>query len=290
MLLLGSRIGLVAMVAAVVGCTTIAHEAKKSPLARAQMSSDSTVLEIFFLRVGFGDPEANQSLWAEIDEQHFPPLLRQKLAQNGLRVGLVSGQIPPALAHLMQLDDKPAPTSANEGAGVEGLDSEPRVLRRHLQARAGRRSEVITSSEYEELPVLLCDSGHPGGRTYAKAQGVFAVTAWPEPDGRVRLELIPELHYGEARQRWVGGEGSLRMEAGRERRTFDDLLIPATLGPGHMVVLSSLPSRPGSIGHSFFTLTESGKLEQKLVVIRIAQTQHDDLFAAGEPLPLDRVE
>jgi len=272
------------------GCMTIAHETKKSPLKNTVMPPDSAVLEVFFIRVPFGEPEANQQLWQEIDEQHFPPLLRQELSQNGFRVGLASGQIPVALEHLMQLDSKPAAMGGAEAAIAEDLGSAPRVLRRHLQARAGRRNEVIASSVYDELPVLMCESGSACGRTYPRAQGIIAIVAHPEPDGRVKLELVPELHYGEPRQRWVGTEGALRMEPGRERRVFDDLSLTATLSPGDMVVLSSLPLRSGSVGHSFFTATSAGQLEQKLLVIRVAQTQHDDLFAPGEPLPLDAIE
>lgn len=272
------------------GCTSIAREAKKTPLARAQMSPDSSVLEVFFVRVPFGDPAANDVLWADVDEQHFPPPLRQKLSQNGFRVGLVSGQVPTALAELMQLSEKAPSAAEATSTNLEALASAPPVLCRHIQARAGRRNEIVASGVYDQLPVLVCESGLPCGRDYPKAQGILALSAWPEPDGRVRLELTPELHYGETHQRWVGSEGALRMEAGRPRRVFDDMVLSATILPGHMLVLTSLPSRAGSVGHSFFTCTESGKLQQKLLVIRIAQTQHDDLFAPTEPLPLEQIE
>jgi hypothetical protein len=79
------------------------------------------------------------------------------------------------------------------------------------------------------------------------------------------------------------------MEAGRSRRVFDELAVSATVSPGCMLLLSSLPNRPGSVGHSFFTHVEEGKPEQKLLVIRLVQTQHDGLFDPSEPLPLDRV-
>ena len=60
----------------------------------------------------------------------------------------------------------------------------------------------------------------------------------------------------------------------------------ATLPPGAMLVLGSLSSRPGSLGHHFFTEND-GRLEQKLLVVRLAQTQHDDLFDPAEPLKLE---
>jgi hypothetical protein len=44
-----------------------------------------------------------------------------------------------------------------------------------------------------------------------------------------------------------------------------------------MIVVSCLPERPGSLGHRFLTEVRSGQKEQKLLVIRLSQTQHDDL-------------
>ena len=46
----------------------------KSPLAHAQMSADSCVLDVFFVNVPFGDPRANDELWQEIDEQRIAPI------------------------------------------------------------------------------------------------------------------------------------------------------------------------------------------------------------------------
>ena len=54
-----------------------------------------------------------------------------------------------------------------------------------------------------------------------------------------------------------------------------------------MLVLTALPDRPGSVGNYFFTDDSSGQPEQKLLLIRLAQTQHDGLFSPEEILPLD---
>ena len=97
-------------------------------------------------------------------------------------------------------------------------------------------------------------------------------------------------HHGEPRKRFVGSQGALRMEVGRARRVFDELTLSARLSVGQMIVLGSLDSRPGSLGHHFFTQDSEGPVEQKLMVIRLSQTQHDDLFDAEGLLPLDRLD
>ena len=144
------QIVLLLAVLAIAGCNTPLHKGK-SPLMPAQMSPDSVVLDMFFVRFPFGDPAVNEKLWEEIDEQQFAPELRERLARNGFRVGLVSGQMPVELSKLLELSDKPAPTGEIEGAKVDDLEAQPRVVRRHLQLRAGQRSEIIASGVYPRI-------------------------------------------------------------------------------------------------------------------------------------------
>ena len=218
-------------VLALAGCTAPLR-VTKSPLQPPQMSPDSVVLEMFFIRFPFGDAAANDKLWDQVDEQSFSPALREALTSNGFRVGLVSGQMPVELSKLLELGGKPAPTGEMESAEMSDLENQPRVVRRHLQLRAGQRGEIIASSVYPQLPVLVRQSGQVSGQTYNQAQGIFAVRSLPQPDGQVRLELVPELHYDQPRQRWVGSQGILRLEASRPKREFDDMTITADLSPG----------------------------------------------------------
>ena len=104
--------------------------------------------------------------------------------------------------------------------------------------------------------------------------------ATPQSDGRVRIELTPELHHDHARQQWVGDQAMWRLEASRPKRVFDDLRISAVLSSGSMLLLGSQPDRAGSLGHSFFMegAGQDNRMEQKLLLVRLCQTQHDDLI------------
>jgi hypothetical protein len=275
------HLGLLLAVLAVTGCATPLVEKAKSPLLPARMSLDSVVLEMFFVRFPFGDPTVNDKLWEQIDEQQFAPAVRERLARNGFRAGLITGPMPIELSQLLQLENKPALDQHLEDTKVDDLANEPRVVRRHQQLPPGQRSEIIASGVYPQLPVLMAESGQLCGQTYNQAQGLFAVKWATRPDGRVRLEMVPELHYDQPRQRWVGDQGVWRLEAGRPKRAFADMTLTADLPPGAMLVLSSLPSRRGSLGHYFFT-EEKDRLEQKLLIIRLSQTQRDGLFSPPE--------
>lgn len=277
---------LLAITALVVGCKPFTPAAQ-SPLRPAALSPQSMVLEILFARFPLGDVRANTTLWGDVDEQRLPTDLRLRLQRNGFRVGTIGGHLPAALAQLLELKDGPAPTFDELNTKPVELESDAKVLRRHLQVRPGQRSEVIASEVHPELAVLLADGEQIGGQTYQQAQAMLAIKAFPEPDGRVRLDVVPEMHYGQMRQRWIGQQGMLRLEAGRERRAYDTLSVSTTLAPGHMLVMSSLPNRTGSLGHHFFSENKTGHPEQKLLVVRLVQTQHDaDLPPPAEALPL----
>jgi len=270
-----------------VGCHNFAVPVSKSPLKPVRMSSDSVALDVFFVRFAASDAEAATTLWADVDEMHLPAELRQRLAQNGFRVGLVGGQVPISLSRLLELKDKPAPGCRSLETQLVELDREPRVVRRHMELRAGVRTEVIASDVCEEMPVLRCCQAGVEGETFHSAQAVFALTVTNERDGRVRVRLIPEIHHGESKLRYVSTQGVIRIQSGRAKRAFDDLAMEALLAPGHILVVSTLKERPGTIGHRFFAENIDGRVEYKLLVLRLAQTQHDELFEPADVIPLD---
>ncbi len=280
--MLGRILTILLALPAITGCTKTLIKGK-SPLAAARMSPDSCVLDVFFVRVPLGDHQANEELWQELDEQHFPADLRCRLTRNGFRAGVVDGQIPVALSNLLELSDKPAPANEIKGASLADLITKPHVMRRHMQIRAGQPNEIVASGIYEQLPVLMYESDQISGETYNQAQGIFNLKVFPLPDGRVQVDLTPELHHDQPRQHRVADQGMMRLDFSRPKRVFEDLALSAKLSPGGMLVMTSLPNRSGSLGHQFFTEND-GRMEQKVLVLRLAQTQHDDLFDTSEAL------
>jgi len=262
------------------GCQAISKRGQ-SPLAPAKMSSKSVVFEVLRVRFPVTDESGGEEIWAEVDEQRFPAELRHQLATNGFRVGFVGGQLPMELSKLMQLSDAPLSADQSNVISIEEMKEEPSVQRKHMTMRGGNRGEICASEVYEQLPVLINNSGELGGQIFDQAQGMLAVKAFPETDGRVRLEMVPELHHGKPKQRWVGSQGMMRLDSSRPRRVFERMRLDATLAPGEMLLLGSLPNRPGSLGHHFFT-RDNGSLQRQLIVVRLAQTQHQSMFSARD--------
>lgn len=271
------------------GCSFIDRHAtadSKSPLSQCSPSADSVTLEIFFARGPLGNATINGKLWNEIDEQRLPAEVRRRLLENGFRAGVVGGHVPDDLARLLTLTDKQT-NSGKEPAPVR-LDADPNVNLRVLQARVGKRNEVICSGTYEQLPLLERERDQVRGHTYSQAEGRLALKAFPETPNRVQLELVPEVHYGEQQPRWVGSDGILRLDAGKPRKVFDDLQLRVTLAPGEMLVMTSLPDKPGSLGHYFFTQPTSEQQSQQLLVTRVARGRSEELFS-NEPSELAEV-
>ena len=282
------RILILCALTAILGCSPIRPKSNQSPLKAPQMSPDSVTLDLFFIRYPFGDSVANEELWQQIDEQQIPIETRRRLSANGFRAGVIAGQIPITLSQLLELKGKSAPVGGVQTTALAEVGSDEGPMWSHTQLRPRKRSEIITSEIYPELPVLLSGPDGVTGKTYQKAQGVLAVSVIPEKDGRVLLQAVPELHHDESQRVFTGSQGAWRIDTARPRLVFDDMTVSARLAPGQMIVLSCLPTRPGSLGHNFLTTDSSGSLEQKLLVIRLSQTQHDELFEPT-PISLDRV-
>jgi hypothetical protein len=285
-----ARLLLLSLALNIAGCAWLAPDAKDpagSILQPTQMAPGSAAIEVFSVRLPPGEPDLASRIWQEVDEQHFPIEVRRKLEKNGFRAGVLAGQIPPALARLLELKGKPSAGGEVQQVKIADLVTPSRVSLQHLQTRAGQRYEITASGVIEKMPVMMSEAGELRGRTYDQAQGVFALHVAPQPDGRVQLELVPEIHHGQTRQHWVGDQSIFRLETGRAKRAFDDLKLTAVMGPGAMLLLGSQPNRQGSLGHYFF-LESNGRddqFDQKLVLVRLSQTQHNDLVSPG-PLPL----
>jgi hypothetical protein len=251
----------------------------ESLLKPVDLSDDGVQLEIISVRFSAHDDQINDAMWNEIDEQQLPLPLRQALASNGFRAGIVSGQLPAALARMIAAADK-KPATATEAAAR--LEQSSAISRKQMQLHSGWRGEIIASNIYPEVPLFMWEQGKLSGHTYQQAQGILAAKAKSLGDRRVTLQLVPELHYGQEQQTWISEDGRLLPQSGKPKHVFDRLTMDVTLAADQMLVLTTLPDLPGTLGHYFFTEPQSDAdaVRQKLTIIRLAQTRYDDLFTA----------
>jgi hypothetical protein len=262
------------------GCRFAEPPKRRSPLVPLAAAADAVTLEVFAAPSPPDDPQWS-ALWATVDEQPLPAELRQQLAQNGFRAGIAGPNVPDALAALLKVTDDPISEEKRTSAP---LDSEDGIRLIVMQPRSGQRRDLVTSPTHERVSILQRVGDEVKGKTYLKAEARLILQASTEVDGRTRVELSPELQFGEMKNRFASSEGMYTLRQERERRPFPELKISATLSPGQMLLVTSLPDRPSSVGHCFFTHTGGEQPVQKLYVFRVAQATPDRSFYAG-PTP-----
>ncbi len=256
------------------GCSnweTVTPTTRDLPIPR--MSSDSVAMEVAFVRMSADQTERLHQLWSEIDEQLFPPTQRTHLNENGFRCGLVGMQLPIELRDLLETEQQASVLEKPAPGDLDVLHQNGRI-----QCRAGKRTEIPTCPSRDEMVILHKDGDRQkvGGTRLRDALCVLVVRCFPQGNGAVRVELVPEIHHGTPRRQWVAGEGTFHLVTAREREVYSDLRFEATLMPGQTLVLSCTPEF--GLGHNFFLDATRGDAQQKLLLIRLSQTQRDDLF------------
>jgi hypothetical protein len=261
---------------------------RQNLLKPLDIAEDGFSLEIITVRFPLGDAELNQAAWSQIDEQMIPEDVRRRLADNGFRAGTIAGQLPAEVARILTAAEQPA--TITEAAA--NFAQAPVVSRQRMQLHSGWRGQLLASKIYHEVPLLLREQNGERidvtGKTFRLAQGIFDVTASATGDRRVKLHFAPELHHGEPRQAFVveSEDAQLRPQASKQKRVFDNLAFDATLAAEQMLVIASLPERPGTVGHYFLTEQQADQMQQKMMIVRLEQSRYSDLFA-GEKLAGD---
>ncbi|MCE9547861.1 MAG: hypothetical protein K8T25_20510 [Planctomycetia bacterium] len=248
----------------------------KSPLVPFAANDNQTVLEVFFVRLPPGQEESLKKLWQDVDEQSLPAEARRKLSRNGFRAGVIGSHIPPQIT--AALEKATAPNAPGKLAVTESPD-QPGATRHEMLLQTRQRGELITSGVLPEFHVLEWSEGRPRGATFQNGQAEFGVISEPAGGGHVKLELTPELHYGDYRQRYVSGEGMFRLDNSRKKKVFDDLKLTATLAPGEVLLLAARPERPGSLGDRFFRESDTTAPRPRLLLLRLSPNPHDAAFS-----------
>lgn len=261
------------------GCATWQHPSAGQPPTQPP-APETVALDVIIARVPLGDSMANGAMWNEIDEQPLPAPLRRLMAANGLRAGVIGTRLPPALEELLKLSE--TPPSSDPVKQVVDFENAPPLNHRLVRIVSGRRTNIICTGEasrHAELPVLVREAdGGLRGRTYRQVMGLLATHATLAGDGCVRLELVPEIEHGEPRRRFEPSDGMMKIEFGPPHEKYDFLRMSLALSPGQMLLVTGMADRPGSLGYQFFMEPDAQKPQQKLLLVRLAQTQYDDLF------------
>jgi hypothetical protein len=269
---------------AAAGCAAFKKQAESEPssLPALKPAGDTVGLEIAFLKLAPTAQSQANLVWNDVDETRLPNELRRRLHANGMRCGCFGAQMPETLRQLVDQATESQVGSTEDGVQVGAGHVH---TRRQLQSRTAQRNEILASQILPEIAVLSNVGGQIVGNTYHDAQCIWNLKTFPQGDGRVRLQLTPEVHYGKPQNQWIGqSTGIFRQVTARRRKVFEDLRSEIDVNPGHTCLLSATDPVKG-LGHHFFTYgAEAETPGPKLLLIRLARTQYEDLFGGEQIL------
>ena len=242
-------------------------------LPTPRLAMDSVGVDLTFVRVPPNERDLEQTIWAEADEQCIPPEVRAHLNANGIRCGVIGRQLPTALVRLLEESE------SNDLSRDDVRATDVLTRGRHQRWKSGRRVPIVATAAERSLVLLhqqLNDEGLTG-QSFVDAQGFLAAKPYPKKDGRVRVEITPEIHHGAVKQQWIAGEGTWQLKSGKERHVLSDLQMNLEIAHGQALLVSCTEDHSG-IGRTLFIDSSSGDPQQKMLFLRIAEMQQDELF------------
>jgi hypothetical protein len=271
-----------AVISSMVGCAQWSKDAtteSKPLLAQPKMSPDSVVVETVIIRFPKEQSDVLDNLWSTVDESVFDVELRRKLIENGVRGGVLIGDLPLGVRTRME---QLADNSRTDPLEQANLAADVKSAINRLQCRAGRRKELHVRREVSQpLVVLTSEEGRVEGASYEKPAMLFDLRSIPHGDGQATLQLTPEIQHGDERKSFIHSDFGLRPDMSRDRKTWQDLSMSVKLSPGQMIALScNGDPKSSNLGKAFFvTHTAEQSDERVLLLIKLAETQLDELFA-----------
>ena len=264
--------------------TTVSSEAiKKQTDTRSNPSAthnrlETIPLEFTFLRYAEEDLELGDELWQVIDEQCLPANLRHRLNGNGIRAGVVRGNLPNVLAHRLS---STSGTFHNEPTDSP-LAVDRTVVKRVIQTLPGRTNEIVSTPRLEELILLEHDSrstiDNVSGQTYRDASAVFDIRATPSADGGIEIELLPLIRHGPIERNWTGDDGAFHLEAGQRKTVMNKLEFKLRLPADGTLILSSVGPPSSGLGDAFFRDPQGRHEGRRLLAIRSMTRTVDPIF------------
>lgn len=228
-------------------------------------------LAIFDLSHDQGSLE--RELWQVADEQFLPAETRMRLATVGIRCGSLGAQLPDAVSRCLEAQQSSVVLEEKDGAAV--ISDLP--TQRRFQCRPGRPQYILVRKTREESIRSLVSGDSSIGDGVQDVVCELCIKAHPLGDGRVHLAAAGVIRHGGPRQRWVAEQGQFRLDNDRECKSFDESRVEASLVPGQSVVWGAMPNAAG-LGGILFGEDPAAGGKRRIVVLRLAHSQRDDLF------------
>ena len=210
-----------------------------------------------------GDPLIESSAWSAADEQALPPAVRQNYEANGLRMGIITGELPADVTEAFQ--SRP-----------------PQIETRwvHLALPDGEHTPLVLGEPIEAVTLLLNHAGKIDGRNYENAIGRLVLTPRQVGPHGVEVRIVPQIQHG-ARQRTIGaleGAGAyapqeFAIKDAQQEELLRELAANIEIKPGQTLVVGCRSAQARSLGTFLFIHPEpnSDRMLQSVVLIQASR-------------------
>jgi len=284
------RWGLLLAVMAAAGCNTPNRPdlRQDAMLVRASGSAGKIIeprrcdLRLAILARPLHEDVLNDGVWRLADEQAVGPEARRTLEANGLRVGLITGDLPSDVEKLLTAPppDKVEPTQVLLPDGDFTL--------------------VKLNESTPQISLLLNSGGSTSGKDYKDARGFIRLTARYDGTTGVSLRFVPEIQHGPVQHTFGAAANAgpfapqqFVMKDGQQEDTLRELAATLTLQPGQVAVVGCRAERERSLGSFLFTQPEanSDRILQKVLLVWASRGTSGDSSRGSTLLPaLEPVE
>jgi hypothetical protein len=215
-------------------------------------------LRVAILSRPLRDEAINGALWSVVDEQSIAPDLRRDLEVNGLRMGLITGELP------------------HEVDSILNAKGPHKVEPSQFEFPDGDHAMIDMVDTTPEVSLLLNREGRAFGKPYTDASGWFRVTANHEGTSGVSLRFVPEIHHGPIQRAFTAlpnassySPQQFMQKDGQQEESLRELATTLTLQPGQVAVIGCLPEASRSLGSFLFTQPEanSDRLLQRVLLV-----------------------
>ena len=210
-----------------------------------------------------GDAALGEAPWRVADAQAVDDAARRALEANGIRIGRVTGELPPEVQALL---DAPPPH---------------KVAPMTVILFNGDKTLVPLGPKVDQVSLFVNQGDKAAGKVYRDAKPCLRLAASYDGADAVAVRVVPEVHHGKVRQDWgpdpngaFSGQQFL-MKIGQTEETFRDLAATVTLRPGQIAVIGGQADRRGSLGKFLFSEPEgtSDRPLQKVLFVWASRAQ-----------------
>lgn len=253
-----------AMAAALVGCSLTQTALRQSDVlgsAGRLVSPKRCRLDVLILARPQGDASINNALWSVADEQTVETSKRQLLEANGLRFGIVTGELPAKVQELVKAKppNRPDVLTILNPVGTPDLIDPGQTPRPQL--------DLFLSLPGQQVK----------GKSYTDAKAFLRLTPTFDDLNGINLKVVPELHHGPVVQGYgmvpqtagLASPAEFQIKSGQKQDSFRDLAVTLDLKPDQVAVFGCRPERRGSLGDIMFQHLDgnSDRILQSVVLV-----------------------